>query len=317
MEWLKKISNILEKKIKENLVFFGLDNAGKTSIINFIATGFMTQTIPTSGISIESIKLPRLELNLYDIGGQPLFREHMWENILFKGMSLVFVIDGSDKSRLYDSKQAFWMILNKFVPVKPILILINKQDLKDSLKKMEIHDFFELERIQELIIGVFETSVLNGIGISDAVQWFFEKLLDNIIDIQLTLHELRVYGFDGKIVYKNQWKKDPFSLSRKIDYSVTLIEFVKDTNFQTEDTHFKILMNRENKILLFKSVSRNIILVMTVNSTDSESIAFELFRKLMDNIPIVWTVKEIKNVLNNFIKKYREKTFVEMLKRKI
>ena len=314
MEWLSKISNLLDKKIVEHLVFLGLDNAGKTSIINFIITGFMTHTIPTHGMSIEVIKLSRLELKLYDIGGQKVFRDYMWNNIIFPDMSLVFVIDANDRTRFYEAKLAFWDILNRFVPVKPILILINKQDLKDPLNKMEVHDLLELERISELNIGIFETSVPKGIGISDAIQWFFENLTDEILDIQLTIHVLKIHGFDGKLLFQKNYQKGVFSLPENMDFAVTLVEFVRNTTDQTRDNAFKILMGKNTKTLLFKSISRKIVISMTINSSDSESIAYEMFQKLRDGIPVTWTEKDIKNVTEKFLKKYREKQFISLLK---
>ena len=316
MEWLSKISNLLEKKIVEHLVFLGLENAGKTSIINYIITGFMTQTIPTSGFSIEVIKLPRLELKLYDVGGQKVFRDYMWDNVIFPDMSLVFVIDASDRSRFYEAKLAFWDVLNKYVPIKPILILINKQDLNNTLKKMEVHDLLELERISELNVGIFETSVPKGIGISDAIQWFFENLTDDILDVQLTIHRIRIHGFNGNLIFEKFLKKGDIQLQENINFTVTLIEFVKETKDNTEDNQFKILIGKNSKTLLFKSVSRNFIISLTINSSDSESIAYELFLKLRDSIPITWTEKEVKTSAEQFLKKYRQKKFISLFKRK-
>ncbi|NHI93821.1 MAG: hypothetical protein EAX96_15140 [Candidatus Lokiarchaeota archaeon] len=317
MEWLAKISNLLDKNIVENLVFLGLENAGKTSIINYIITGFMTQTIPTSGVSIEVIKLPHIELKLYDIGGQKVFRDYMWSNVIFPDMSLVFVIDANDKSKLYESKLVFWEILNKYVPIKPILILLNKQDLDNTVKKIEVHDLFELERISDLKIGLFETSVSKGIGISDAIQWFFENLTENILDVQLSIINIKIYRFDGKLVYEKKLKKEIPDLREKINFSVTLIEFVKERTGKFEDDKFKIIIGKNSKTILFKSTNRNLIVCMTINSSDSESIAYELFQILRDNIPIKWTDKDIKYFVDKFIKNYNQKQFINRFNRNI
>jgi len=54
----------------------GLQYAGKSSFVNTISTGkFEEDTIPTIGFNHRQLKKGKIKMKLWDLGGQPRFRE--------------------------------------------------------------------------------------------------------------------------------------------------------------------------------------------------------------------------------------------------
>jgi ADP-ribosylation factor-like protein 3 len=60
----------LKKSDKEvRILLLGLDNAGKTSILRFLASENVTEVKPTQGFNIKSVQQEGFKLNVWDIGG--------------------------------------------------------------------------------------------------------------------------------------------------------------------------------------------------------------------------------------------------------
>ena len=48
----------------------GLDGAGKTTILYKLKLGEVTNTIPTVGFNVETVKYKNVSFNVWDVGGQ-------------------------------------------------------------------------------------------------------------------------------------------------------------------------------------------------------------------------------------------------------
>jgi len=66
-------------KQEMELTLVGLQNSGKTTLVNVIASGQFTEgSIPTVGFNMKKVTKGNVTIKLWDIGGQPRFRS-MWE----------------------------------------------------------------------------------------------------------------------------------------------------------------------------------------------------------------------------------------------
>jgi len=120
---------------------FGLDAAGKTTILYQLKLGSPVTTIPTIGFNVESLDLRCCTLTLWDLGlrdkARPLIRHYMPGTD-----ALIFVVDANDRDRLDIAAEFFKFAMsaaaddNPFMP--PVLVFVNKQDLPTALTTGEV-----------------------------------------------------------------------------------------------------------------------------------------------------------------------------------
>lgn len=60
---------LFRKKKQANMTICGLDKAGKTSVVNYLMHGENRETIPTMGVNVNTVNLPKLDIHIYDLGG--------------------------------------------------------------------------------------------------------------------------------------------------------------------------------------------------------------------------------------------------------
>jgi ADP-ribosylation factor protein 1 len=179
---------------------FGLDAAGKTSILYYYKLGEIVTTIPTIGFNVETVKFGKMELTVWDVGGRdkirPLFR-HYYQNT----QALVFVVDSVDRERLTDAKEELHGILTEDeLRDVPIAVALNKRDLEKCMTREEMVEKLELEKIQkQRPCEAFLTTILP----TEEVTSEMDKLME-WIEEETTKRRLNDFP------QKNQ-KMDPFS----------------------------------------------------------------------------------------------------------
>ncbi len=122
-----------------NLVFCGLDFAGKTAMYIRLKTGkFVADLKPTLASTMDSISLKDedglLNATIIDLGGQEALRDQ-WEEYLGKSHAIIYVIDANDSSRFEESKAEFQKRIVPFISTIPCIIVCNKFDLLKAQRK--------------------------------------------------------------------------------------------------------------------------------------------------------------------------------------
>jgi small GTP-binding protein len=173
MSWFRKLFKSRTKQV--NITICGLDKAGKTTIVRYLVSGEHKETVPTMGVNREVIDLPKLQMDVFDLGGQEDFRG-MWPEVNEKSDGLIYVIDSADKFRLMQNKEVFYNIINTQIDqLIPVMMLLNKQDLADKIERSEFISTFELGKLENINWTVFETSALTGQGLYEAFKWFIDN----------------------------------------------------------------------------------------------------------------------------------------------
>ena len=151
----------------------GLDKAGKTTIVKYIVAGEHKNTIPTLGVNREIVDLPRLQMDIFDLGGQEDFRG-LWADINEKSDGLIYVVDSTDYVRFDESKGIFHNIIRTQInPNIPIMVLLNKTDLPERISRPDFMKEFGLFDLTNKW-SCFETSALTGEGLYEAFKWFID-----------------------------------------------------------------------------------------------------------------------------------------------
>lgn len=163
-----------------NLTICGLDKAGKTTILGYLFHGEFKETIPTHGLNREKITLPKLNIDVFDLGGQEEFRP-IWSDYNEQSDGLIYVVDATDRERVGESKAIFHDLINTQINRSiPVLILLNKCDIFDKMPILEFIKEFSLNDPNlEINWAVFETSALTGEGLLNAMGWIINSFGGN------------------------------------------------------------------------------------------------------------------------------------------
>jgi ADP-ribosylation factor-like protein 13B len=129
---------VSEKNVQ--LAVVGLGGAGKSSILNMIQGKFETRVRPTVGFRPVSMMLSEeTKVRFYDLGGGKKIRE-IWAQYYHDVHGVVYVIDGSTSTEEMESTVKLFAdtVNHPFLAGKPLLVLVNKQDLENSLQPHDI-----------------------------------------------------------------------------------------------------------------------------------------------------------------------------------
>ncbi|XP_015792512.1 ADP-ribosylation factor-like protein 13B [Tetranychus urticae] len=116
------------------LMTFGLDGAGKTSFVKYILKDSSSDIVPTIGFSSVDLKnFQKFNVQVYDTGGGKNIRD-IWINYFPFIHGLVLVIDSADTKRIDQVKEILESVVsNRRIQGKPLLVLINKQDVEGAM----------------------------------------------------------------------------------------------------------------------------------------------------------------------------------------
>ena len=174
----------------------GLDNAGKTTILNFLRYNNGGSTTPTMGVDQEEIKLYDLKLSVWDMGGQKPFRK-LWPDYISSSDLLIFVIDLSDRKRIEEVKTEFWNAINNLEEGKPIVIFGNKSDIDKRMNISDLIEILDLGKLRNHPWQIFETSGKYGFGLISAFGWIYSKLTGKQIKFNIDIDNIYIFKKGG------------------------------------------------------------------------------------------------------------------------
>ncbi|KAK7602554.1 hypothetical protein V9T40_008143 [Parthenolecanium corni] len=177
LDWFKS----LFWKEEMELTLVGLQNSGKTTFVNVIASGqFNQDTIPTVGFNMRKITKGNVTIKVWDIGGQPRFRS-MWERYCRGVNAIVYMVDAADLDKLDASRNELHNLIEKpQLTGIPVLVLGNKRDLPEALEEKNLIDRMNLNAIQDREICCYSISCKEKENIDITLQWLIAHSKSNI-----------------------------------------------------------------------------------------------------------------------------------------
>ena len=165
-------------KSTAKLFVFGLDRAGKTTILSRIKDNMFIQTTPTLNVNVLQILLDNLQIVCFDVAGQKRFRDS-WRKFMDATNGLIFVVDSSDFQRIDEAREELWRVL-EFDEAQglPLLILSNKVDLTAHVTDQDIIDGLQLNELKDREYSLIETSALNNTGVQEGFSWISKQILN-------------------------------------------------------------------------------------------------------------------------------------------
>lgn len=166
-----------------SIVFLGLDNAGKTTMLFMLQSDRFTQTDSTLHPHQAEVTIGNIRFNTYDLGGHNQARR-TWSDYCGTLDGVIFMIDAAAPERLEESKAE----LNKLLEMPelanvPFVVFGNKIDKREALKEDELREVMGLQyhmtygkdasqkNPNARPIELFMCSVMKRAGYQDGFNW--------------------------------------------------------------------------------------------------------------------------------------------------
>ncbi|PNJ66528.1 ARL5C isoform 1 [Pongo abelii] len=142
---LMSISGNQEHKV----IIVGLDNEGKTTILYGFLSDEVVHTCPIIGSNMEEIILLKTHFLMWDIVRQEAL-SFIWNTYYFNTEFIILVIDSMDRDWLLTAREELYkMLAHEALRDSSVVIFANKQDVKDSMRMVEISHFLTLSTIKD------------------------------------------------------------------------------------------------------------------------------------------------------------------------
>lgn len=119
------VSSLFKKP--SSLLFLGIDNAGKTTLVNKLKNNTNMIFLPTKNATKTVVEIGNMKAQVMDLGGHEAVR-FAWKDYFFNVDGVVFIVDVEDEGRFKDVAEA-WRSVLELEKKAPILVFMNKIDL--------------------------------------------------------------------------------------------------------------------------------------------------------------------------------------------
>lgn len=176
---LRSLRSRVKRSNEPRVLILGLDNAGKTTIINTLGKAEVKSVEapegPTQGFNIMNVVRNDRMAKLCDLGGQRALRQY-WEDYYDNTDCIMFVVDSSDQRRIQEAYDTFESVLQS-LPKLPTLVMANKQDLATAKDPATISELLHLNEHRERQWSLQGCSAKTGYGLNEGMDWIFSVCL--------------------------------------------------------------------------------------------------------------------------------------------
>ena len=174
-------------KIKAKILFLGLDNAGKTTLLTALKYQKVNQTPPTKHAHSEQLSIQNVNIHAFDLGGHSAMRK-VWREYFPQIDAVVYLVDAADPDRFEESKKELDNLLNtEEIGSVPVLILGNKIDKKDAVNEddfrlalgLATQSSFGVQKLDNIggkSVEVYMCSIFKRVGFKEGLEWLTEQL---------------------------------------------------------------------------------------------------------------------------------------------
>jgi GTP-binding protein SAR1 len=169
------------------IVFLGLDNAGKTTLLHMLRDGKFLVHEPTRHPQFEELTIDSITFKAHDLGGHKAARR-LWKQYFANVDGVVFIVDSTDQPRLQESAEELQALFEEpALAGVPFAILGNKIDQKGAVSELQLKQALNIESLctgkdspkvteDARPCELFMTSIIKRGGYQPAFKWLSSYL---------------------------------------------------------------------------------------------------------------------------------------------
>lgn len=141
------MKNASKEESNKKVLFLGLDNAGKSTLLFQLKDKTFRDTVPTVGLNVEQITYRGISMTMWDVSGQAT---RLWKHYFDKINAIIFVVDASDRDRIQRAQEELHRVISDDeLAGAPVLVYANKQDVAGAMSEEEMYEQLKLHEVVE------------------------------------------------------------------------------------------------------------------------------------------------------------------------
>lgn len=171
---------------KARILFLGLDNAGKTTLLHMLRDDKIILHEPTRHPQFEELVIGNIRFKTHDLGGHMAARR-LWKNYFAAVEGIVFLVDVTDHDRFPEAREELSrLLMDETLGTCPFLILGNKIDRKGAVSEMQLQKELGLHQLSgkknsslpegQKPIEIFMCSIVKRAGYAEGFKWMSNYL---------------------------------------------------------------------------------------------------------------------------------------------
>ncbi|CAN6362815.1 unnamed protein product [Urochloa humidicola] len=171
------------------ILFLGLDNSGKTTLLHMLKDERLSQHAPTQHPTSEELSIGKINFRAFDLGGHRIARR-VWRDYYASVDAVVYMVDAADAGRLDESRaELAGLLSDDALSGVPFLVLGNKIDVPHAVPEGTLAYYLgldgstctgkgavDLDGSGRRPVEIFMCSVVRKMGYGDGFRWMSQYI---------------------------------------------------------------------------------------------------------------------------------------------